>query len=214
MNPNDKPEIALAGAQLLHPGNRMLFRHWETIRAERACPTRDDIELRAISKLMPFLAIVEMDKEAEIPIYKLAGTAVCDLFQRPLTGEQVVAAMERFERRLVTETLILALEKLQPCLIRLRFLSQQGQVSTAEFLALPVFNANLNATQLLCGVFSFSEQSNGRESTWASIELIATRMIWTEHVMGDQLLDQVGRKASTAFKVIKGGLADSKISGN
>ena len=213
MNPKDKPDIAQAGAQLLHSGNRMLFRHWETVRAERACPSRQDINLRAISKLMPFLAIIEMDQGLDLPIFKLAGTGVCELFQRPLTGEPVAAMMEKFERRLVTETLILALEKLQPCLVRLRFLSAEGPVTTAEFLALPVFNTGLGVTQLICGVFSFAEQANGLPNTLAGIELIATRMIWTEHVMGGELHDQAGAK-TVPLRVIQGGRTDTKSFSN
>ncbi len=207
MNPLDKPEVAQAGAQLLHPGSRILFRHWETVRAERPCPERGDMDLRAISKLMPALAIIQAGETTNSPMFKLAGTAVCDLFQRQMTGADVGLAMERFERRVVDETLLLSLKTLQPCLIRLRFLSVEGTATTAEFLALPVFNRSLGVHQLFSGVFSFAEQINGKSNTLSRIELIATRMIWTEHLTGEQFLSHSGHPAPRPFKVIQGGMS-------
>ncbi len=207
MNLPDKPEIAQAGAQLLHPGSRILFRHWETVRAERPCPERSDMDLRVISKLMPWLAIVEKGQETNAPMFKLAGTGICDLFQCQMTGADVGSTMERFERRVVDETLLLSLKTHQPCLIRLRFLSLQGAATTAEFLALPVFNKSLALTQLFSGVFSFAEQSTGGPNTLARIELVATRMIWTEHLVAEQLSGKSAHPAPRPFKVIQGGLS-------
>lgn len=209
MNLPDKPEVAQSGAQLLHPGSRILFRHWESVRAERPCPNRGDMDLRAISKLMPWLAIVATDQRGTSPIFKLAGTAVCELFQSQLTGALVGQAMDRFERRVVDETLLLSLQRLQPSLIRMRFINVDGSVTTAEFLALPVFNALLGQTQLFCGIFSFAEQTNAKDNTLSRIELVATRMIWTEHVESEQLLEQLGRRNPPPFRVIQGGMAQT-----
>jgi hypothetical protein len=207
MNLPDKPEVAQAGAQLLHPGSRILFRHWESVRAERPCPDRADMDLRAISKLMPWLAIVEMGHEARAPLFKLAGTGVCELFQRQLTGAEVGQAMERFERRVVEETLQLSLQRLQPSLVRLRFLSVAGNATIAEFLALPVINSSLAAPQLFCGMFPFANQPHGQDGTLNRIELVATRMIWTEHLTGELLLNPLSAKTTPVFKVIEGGLS-------
>lgn len=204
MNPADKPEVAQAGAQLLHPGSRILFRHWESVRAERPCPERNDMDLRAISKLMPALAVIEKDQTTNSPMFKLAGTAICDLFQRQMTGADVGLAMEHFERRVVDETLLRSLQTLQPCLIRLRFLSVEGTATTAEFLSLPVLNRSIGSYQLFSGIFSFAEQSNGKSNTLARIELVATRMIWTEHLIGEQFS---GQPAPHHFRVIQGGMS-------
>jgi hypothetical protein len=208
MNLPDKPEVAQAGAQLLHPGSRILFRHWETVRAERPCPDRTDISLRAISKLMPFLAIVETGQTDATPIFKLAGTAVCELFQRPLTGAEVGSALERFERRVVNETLQMSLQRLQPSLIRMRFLGVEGFVTTTEFLALPVFNTFSGLNQLFCGVFPFAEPANGRKNTLSRIELVATRMIWTEHQVLEPVATNPARRVVPELKVIQGGMSE------
>jgi hypothetical protein len=208
MNLHDKPEVAQAGAQLLHPGSRILFRHWETVRAERPCPNRTDISLRAISKLLPFLAIIETGQNINSPIFKLAGTAICELFQSQLTGTEVGLSLDQFERRVVNETLIMSLQRLQPSLIRMRFVSTEGFVTTAEFLALPVFNQALGVTQLFCGVFAFAEPTNGRQTTLHRIELIATRMIWTEHQNIDLLLGKPNRRTSPELKLIQGGMSE------
>ena len=208
MNLPDKPDVAQAGAQLLHPGSRILFRHWETVRAERPCPDRTDISLRAISKLMPFLAIVETAQTDATPTFKLAGTGVCELFQRQLTGSEVGSSLERFERRVVNETLQLSLQRLQPSLIRMRFLGLEGFVTTTEFLALPVFNSYSGSNQLFCGVFPFAEPAGGRQNTLSRIELIATRMIWTEHQVIDPVAAPSARRNGPELKVIQGGMSE------
>jgi hypothetical protein len=192
---------------LLHPGSRILFRHWEAVRAERPCPYRSDMDLRAISKLMPSLAIIEIGQKVNAPIFKLAGTSVCDLFQTQLTGTPVGAAMDRFERRVIDETLLLSLQKLQPSVIRLRFISATGTVTTAELLALPVFNTALGVNQLFCGVFSFGPATEAYNDALSRIELIATRMIWTEHQVNADSLDEMARSAPQPFRVIQGGVS-------
>jgi hypothetical protein len=207
MNSPDTPEIAHAGAQLLHPGSRILFRHWESVRAERPCPERSDISLRAISKLMPSLAIIEMGQNINSTVFKLAGTAVCDLFQTQLTGAEVGIAMDRFERRVVDETLQLSVQNLQPCVIRMRFVSVSGTITTAELLALPVINTALGVNQLFCGVFAFGAPTEAFKDKLLRIELIATRMIWTEHQVSETLLNDMAQQAPMPFRVIQGGIS-------
>ena len=63
-------------------GSRRLFIYWEKLRAERAYPGRSEIDLGDLRELMPDLVVVEKDHLRKTCRFRLAGTRVCDLFQK------------------------------------------------------------------------------------------------------------------------------------
>ena len=74
--------------QILHPGSRKLFSHWEISRAERACPTREEFAFGPIKELMPDMIVIDRDYLRNSFKFRLAGSRVCNLFSRNLTEFQ------------------------------------------------------------------------------------------------------------------------------
>jgi hypothetical protein len=202
----DKPELDQAGTQILHPGSRALFRHWESIRAERACPKRDDFDLRQIVEIVPDLMIVEKNMINSGWQYRLAGTRLCELFQTEMTGKDALAGWDAFERDVVSKSLEITLTRLQPSLVRMRFITERRAIIAAEMIALPIHSSENGAVQIIGGIFPFVDRNRDLIDKPVRRELVSSRMIWTEHEPGDALLDQAGRKASAFLRVIQGGL--------
>lgn len=202
----DRQNAAQRGTQILHPGSRALFRYWESIRAERPCPARSNINLRAIVEILPDLVILEKDTFNTHWHYRLAGTRVCAFFKGEVTGSDVLAEWEPFEREVITKTLDMTYNKLQPSLARMRFITDGGFTTAAELIGLPVTCTQSNTTQILGGLFLFVSHDGNCEGSIIRRELISTRMIWTEHEQASQLFDQLGYKASHFLRLIQGGL--------
>jgi hypothetical protein len=202
----DKPDLQNAGAQILHPGSRALFRYWESIRAERACPVRNDIDMRQIVEIVPDLVIIEKNMLQSDWQYRLAGTRVCELFQSEMTGKDALWGWDAFERNIVSKSLDITLNRLQPCLVRMRFITERGKMIAAELIALPIQASPNGPVQIIGGLFPFLDTPRGPIDPAVRRELVSARMIWTEHEQGDTLLDQMGRKASSFLRVIQGGL--------
>jgi hypothetical protein len=206
MQVNDKAGLDQAGTQILHPGCRTLFRHWEAIRAERACPNRDDIHLRHISEIVPDLVILEKNLLKSGWQYRLAGTRVCDLFQCELTGKDALSGWDDFERNVVTESLEVSLTQLQPCLVRMRFINERGTVIAAEMIGLPITATKGGSIQILGGLFPFVDISQLPPAALVRRELVSARTIWTEHGQNETILGNIGRKTRFEPRVIQGGL--------
>jgi hypothetical protein len=202
----DTPGLDQTGTQILHSGSRALFRYWESIRAERACPLRSEFDLRQITSLVPDLTIIEKNRLKANWEYRLAGTRVGDLFQHSLTGTDALAGWDRFERDVISRSLDISYLRLQPYLVRMRLITQTNQIIAAEMIGLPILAETHGPVQIIGGVFPFLDQSHAGNGTIVRRELVSARMIWTEHEQGDTLLDAVGRVAQPQLRVIQGGL--------
>lgn len=206
MQVTDKSDKDQVGTQILHPGSRMLFRYWESLRAERSCPTREEINLHQIVNIVPDLMIIEKNILNTGWQYRLAGTRICDFFQSELTGRDVLAGWDNFERDIVDKCLEVTLQRLQPSLVRMRFISDLGNTVAAEMIALPIQTTDKKQVQVIGGFFPFIAQNRNAVDHLVRRELVSARMIWTEHEQGDLLLEQAGRKTGIQLRIIQGGL--------
>ncbi len=203
----DRPDINQAQNQMLHPGSRKLFRYWESLRAERACPRKDEINLRNIVDVVPNLSIIERKLSDNTWQFRLAGTKIYDLFGREMTNCDALLGFDGFERGVVGNCLEITQKRLQPSLVRMRFISEQDIIVAAEMIGLPIQNGDNGQIQIFGGLFSFHDSRLGYTPALLRRELVSARMIWTEHDAGDMLLGAVGRKAPTQFQVIQGGIS-------
>jgi hypothetical protein len=207
---SDKAEIESATTKILHPDCRALFRYWESLRAERPCPRKDELDLKQISKIVPYLILIEHKLGAEPWRFRLAGTKTCEIFGREMTGENALVGWDSFEKNVVGKCLEISRNRMQPALVRMRFLGENGAVMAAEMIGLPVQNGKAAPVQILGGLFPFLDETPKRPFSFHRRELISARMVWTEHDMGhrmaNQLMETVGHKAPPKLHVIQGGL--------
>ncbi len=206
MQANDRNDIDKTSAHIIHTGSRHLFRYWEALRAERPCPSRDEVEMAKLAKVLPNIAILQKSELGPWH-FRLAGSAVCDLMQTQATGKDALLGFDLFERDVVGKTLDLAAERLQPALVRMRLIYVGAEPVAAEMLALPVWDNASHKVQLVGGLFAFKGEKDHTSALLQRRELVSARVIWTEHEHGDNLLEHVGRKAPVALRVIQGGLS-------
>jgi hypothetical protein len=199
-------DVSQTGMQMLHPGSRKLFRYWESIRAERPCPERSDINLRQIVEIMPNMVILEMNQLQTQWVYRLAGTEVCVLTNGGKTGQDALADWDNFEREVVSKAFAISQDRKQPCLVRMRFVFDKAPILAAELIILPVFDAKTQQTQLIGGLFPLLNGKQLLTSALVRRELVSARMIWTEHEAGDALMAQIGLTAKPYLRLIQGGL--------
>lgn len=202
----DRPDNVQIQNQMLHPGSRKLFRHWESLRAERACPRKDEIELKKIVDVVPNLTIIERAATNQGWQFRLAGTKIYTLFGKEMTNGDALQGFDSFERGIVNNCLDISQKRLQPSLVRMRFMSDRNNVVAAEMIGLPIQNEVNGPVQIFGGIFAFHDSRLSNTTPFSRRELVSARMIWTEHDAGDMLLGAVGRKAPSQFQVIQGGL--------
>lgn len=167
--------------QILHPGSRQLFRHWEKLRAERPCPTREEFDLGPLKSVLPELVVIDRDFLRSSFKYRLAGTQVCALFNRELTGQNPFDGWDSFEIEVMSKHLLTVINQMQPVVIRMRLTTDKGQTVAAELLAVPVQMRGTHRIQIVGGLFPFRSAKILGHKAIMKRELVSARVIWTEH---------------------------------
>jgi hypothetical protein len=167
--------------QILHPGSRRLFAHWESLRAERAYPNREEFTFEPVKDLMPDMVVLERDAARGGYRFRLAGSRVCALFGKNLTSSDALAGWDAFEASILSNHFELALENFQPVLMRMRLLTDIGLTLATELIAMPIRARESNRVQLIGGLFSFRDTGELAHKSIRARELASARAIWTEH---------------------------------
>jgi hypothetical protein len=167
--------------QILHPGSRQLFRHWEMLRAERACPTREQFEFAEVKGILPDMVVIDRDFLRSSFKYRLAGTRVCTLFSQNLTGHNVLTGWDSFESDVISRHLLTVINQQQPAVVRMRLTTDRDQVIAAELVALPVQMRDSHRIQIIGGLFPFRAAQSLGHAGIVKRELVSARVIWTEH---------------------------------
>ena len=168
-------------SHILHPGSRQLFRQWEMLRAERACPTREDFEFAQLKGILPDMVVIDRDFLRNSFKFRLAGTRVCTLFNQNLTGGNVLAGWDSFEADVISRHLLTVINQQQPAVVRMRLTTDRSQVIAAELVALPVQMRNSHRMQIIGGLFPFRAAQSLSHAGIIVRELVSARVIWTEH---------------------------------
>jgi hypothetical protein len=192
-----------SGSQILHPGSRKLFCHWEALRAERPCPTREEFSPADVRDIMADLVVLERDHMRKSFRYRLAGTRVCDLHKANLTGADALAGWDVFEKDLINRHLVQTAVNFQPTLLRTRLTTDTRQQVAVEFIGLPVRMRGSERIEIMGGVFPFRPAQNLGHNGIAARELLAIRSVWTEYQ------EDISNRPSAPprrFAVIEGGM--------
>ena len=122
MQTSDTTKATATPEEILHPGSRALFRYWEGVRGEMSAPPRDWLDLQKIRMLVPYLFMIER-KPGQGYSWRLAGTRVCELWGKELTGGPAFTQGDRFERDSISRLLDGVVDAHQPFVLRFRAVS-------------------------------------------------------------------------------------------
>ena len=199
-----KPDAAAPEA-ILHPGSRHLFSYWNGVRGTRPAPGRQEIELRALAPILPWLGIVERKTRSRRHRWRLAGTGIGRLWGNGLTGAAVAADWPAVYRHALVRALDGVCERRQPFVARLKATSAEGEMLGIELFATPV-EAEDKTVLTLCSVLPFREPEWLGHVPLVEIELSALTAIWL-----GPLPDEISRlqgPVAPQLRVIRGGRSD------
>jgi hypothetical protein len=130
---------------------RDLFAYWDALRGDRPAPDRNDIEPGAIRGCLADTFILAVEPEGGHP-FQLAGTAVCAIFDRELTGvpfaglwaEAHLPAISNLVRNLADETV--------GAVAGIVGRTGEGDTVELEMILLPLTGTSSSTGRLLGGV--------------------------------------------------------------
>jgi hypothetical protein len=123
-----------------HKNSHLLVGYWSRLRKGRAVPDQTDIDPRAIKRMLSQVFILDVENPQR-PIYRLAGTALCQRFGFELKGTGFLAHWEPQSSLALASLLRQALKLKQPvCLTSIGASADCGMVEIETVLCPVSFN--------------------------------------------------------------------------
>jgi hypothetical protein len=141
-----------------HRNSHLLIGYWSRTRRGRNVPDQADIDPRAIKRMLSHVFILEARDTAH-PVYRLAGTSVCDGFGQELRGADFLSVWEARAR----DTLVLLLRQslvanLPVCLSSIGETARCAMIEMETVLAPLTFGSG--APQRFLGITQFLGDSS------------------------------------------------------
>jgi hypothetical protein len=159
-----------------HKNSHLLVGYWSRLRKGREVPDQTDIDPRAIKRMLPYVFILDAENPVR-PIYRLAGTALCERFGFELKGTGFLAHWEAQSSLTLGGLLRQALKLKQPiCLSSVGASAECGMVELETVLA-PISFGDGEPTRFLGMIQILSDASQLRGRPIAFQRLAASQLI-------------------------------------
>jgi hypothetical protein len=159
-----------------HKNSHLLVGYWSRLRKGRDVPDQTDIDPRAIKRMLPYVFILDAEDPSR-PIYRLAGTALCERFGFELKGTGFLAHWEAQSGIALSSLLRQALKLKQPVsLSSIGASADCGMVELETVLAPITFGAN-GPTRFLGMIQIMSDPSLLRGRPIAFQRLAASQLV-------------------------------------
>lgn len=117
-----------------HKNSHLLVGYWSRIRRGRDLPDQVDIDPRAIKRMLASVFILEASDPAR-PMYRLAGTSLCDRFGFELKGTSFLAQWEAQSRNALSLLMKQSIAMKQPvCISSIGATAECGMVEMETIL--------------------------------------------------------------------------------
>ncbi len=118
-----------------HRNSHLLVGYWSRIRRGREVPDQTDIDPRAIKRMLSHIFILECS-DTDHPVYRLAGTSLCERYGCELKGTGFLSHWEGQSRAALTALLRQSLATRQPvCISSIAATADCGMVELETILA-------------------------------------------------------------------------------
>ena len=130
-----------------HKNSHLLVGYWSRLRSGREVPDQTDIDPRQIKRLLSYTFILDCENPSR-PVYRLAGTALCERFGFELKGTGFLAHWESQSGLALASLLRQSLQMRQPvCLSSIAATADNGMVELETILAPVSFNGDFSCAR-------------------------------------------------------------------
>ena len=126
-----------------HRNSHLMVGYWSRLRKGRDVPDQTDVDPRQIKRMLASIFILEATDPAR-PVYRLAGTTLCDRFGMELKATNFLSHWEAQSRGALVTSLRQALSGKHPiCVSSIASTSECGMAEMETILAPVSFGANV-----------------------------------------------------------------------
>lgn len=161
-----------------HRNSHLLVGYWSRLRKGRDVPDQTDIDPRSIKRMLSHVFILEASNTAH-PIYRLAGTSLCERYGSELKGTNFLSHWDGQSRNALGALMRQAMATRQPiCLSSIASTADCGMVELETILA-PVSFGDDGPTRFL-----------GMVQVLSDISALAGRPIAFERLVASQIVPE------------------------
>jgi hypothetical protein len=161
-----------------HRNSHLLVGYWSRLRKGRDVPDQTDIDPRSIKRMLSHVFILEASNSAH-PIYRLAGTSLCERYGSELKGTNFLSHWDGQSRNALAALMRQSMATRQPvCLSSIASTADCGMVELETILA-PVSFGDDGPTRFL-----------GMVQVLSDISVLAGRPIAFERLVASQIVPE------------------------
>jgi hypothetical protein len=192
-----------------HVTTRELYRYWDGLRASRTAPERSDLDPGAIRSLLGDVFLLELGGVGR-HIVRLAGTRICTLLGRELTGHSFADWFAADEWNDLYSLLEGVAETALPAVAGVVGETPDGRRLDLELLVLPLRHRGRTHTRLLGSLTATVWPYWAGVAPLVCFRLVSIRYLRTERLPSCEDIDLLGpsiRAHSGPLRLIPGGRA-------
>ncbi|HSM95809.1 MAG TPA: PAS domain-containing protein [Rhizomicrobium sp.] len=161
-----------------HRNSHLLVGYWSRLRKGRDVPDQTDIDPRSIKRMLSHVFILEASNAAH-PVYRLAGTSLCERYGSELKGTNFLSHWDGQSRNALAALMRQSLATRQPiCLSSIASTADCGMVELETVLA-PVSFGDDGPTRFL-----------GMVQVLSDISVLGGRAIAFERLVASQIVSE------------------------
>lgn len=159
-----------------HRNSHLMVGYWSRLRRGRIVPDQTDIDPRAIKRMLSNVFILEASDSSQ-PIYRLAGTSLCERYGGELKGTNFFAHWDGQSRNALAALMRQSMQTRQPiCLSSIASTADCGMIELETVLA-PVSFGDGGPTRFLGMVQALSDLSVLGGRPIAFERLVASQLV-------------------------------------
>jgi hypothetical protein len=159
-----------------HKNSHLLVGYWSRLRKGREVPDQTDIDPRAIKRLLSYTFILDYENPAR-PVYRLAGTALCERFGFELKGTSFLGHWESQSTLSLVSLLRQAMKSRQPVCLSSIAATVDGGMVELETILTPVSMNGSEPTRFFGMVQMLSDPAPLLGRAIAYERLVASQLI-------------------------------------
>jgi hypothetical protein len=128
--------------------------YWDSKRAGRRMPARRDIEPTEILDLLPYVVLIDVEREPLDFRYRLVGTAVAARFGHDYTGAHFSALPQQGRGSEAWNTAVRILEEKRPIVSHIPYVGFNRWVQNYRDISMPL-SENNDTVNMIFGVLQF-----------------------------------------------------------
>lgn len=160
-----------------HKATRALFAYWDELRGERLAPRRFEIEPARLGEALPDTFILERQSAGTFP-FRLAGTRICDRFEREFRGHNFLGEWPARDRQTVAARLNTVSVQGGGVLVLANAETATGKSVLVEMVILPLLHCQAYADRFVGILVPLDTPDWLDWEPLVSMHLISEEIIW------------------------------------